>query len=300
MADPLASLLVLKNLQQQTPVPNRNEATALALRTALGIPGPDTGDISQSDLQDAYNQLVEGPSKGAEQAKMQQIQAQYQVPEAMKSQSALDVEQARAASAQAMPGIQERANEQELQAIGGAPGGGAAGGMRPSISASGKMAFGAAPQMSQQTRTMMEGAQMMEPHIAQIADEASSLDQAGLFGPMMSRVRSALAQAGTIDEFANLVSSDPELNRDPQVGRFATSLGLLASGLGRVHGGSRGGASPQMYANFRALLSDAGTLPMFLGRLQGADDYMTGYAQGPQPNAGPSVSDKLKAMIGVQ
>lgn len=298
--DPLAALLALKG----SGVPGANGTImspgVAEENPALGFnPGPNpTRD--DSALWATLNQPFEDEQNAAkaQAAKLAQEQAQYQIPEDIKGRYGLATEQERAATQRAMPGIQEQANEQELQAMGGGAQG--AGGMRPSITAGGKLALGAAPELSQQTRAMMEGAQMMEPHIAQVADEASTLDQAGLFGPMMSRVRSALAQAGTIDEFTNLVSSDPELNRDPQVGRFATSLGLLASGLGRVHGGARGGSSPQMYNNFKALLSDAGTLPMFIGRLQGADDYMAGYAQGPKPTQGPSVSDRLKALVGIQ
>lgn len=141
------------------------------------------------------------------------------------------------------------------------------------------------------TRTMSEGASMLEPHIRDIEQQATELDKAGLFGPIMSRVRDHLGKVGTIDEFFDSVSSDPELSKDKMAGRFATSLGLLASGAGRVHGGARGGGSTQMLQYFKAMLSDASTLQMFLGRIQGVDDYMKGYAAGPgggaaKPDAG--------------
>lgn len=138
------------------------------------------------------------------------------------------------------------------------------------------------------TRTMMEGAQMLEPHIAKVQTQAEQLDKAGLFGPVMSRIRQALSKAGSIDEFNSLISSDPTIMNDRAAGRFATSLGLLASGAGRVHGGARGGGSPQMYQAFKELLSDAGTLQMFEGRLDGLNEYMGGYAAGP---GGPKTAD---------
>lgn len=139
------------------------------------------------------------------------------------------------------------------------------------------------------TRTMQEGATMLEPHVKSVAAQATELDKAGLFGPVMSRVRNILAKAGTIDEFVDNVSSDPELSNDRRVGKFITTLGLLASGAGRVHGGARGGGSTQMLAYFKNMLSDASTLDMFLGRIDGVDEYMTGYAEGPggsKPAAG--------------
>lgn len=131
------------------------------------------------------------------------------------------------------------------------------------------------------TRTMTEGAQMLQPHIDSLNQQAEALDKAGLFGPIMSRVRDIANKVGTIDEFSQAMEDDPELNKDKAVGKFATSLGLMASGAGRVHGGARGGGNVQMYNNFKALLSDAGTLDLFKGHLEGLDEYMTGYAKGP-------------------
>jgi hypothetical protein len=136
------------------------------------------------------------------------------------------------------------------------------------------------------TRTMMEGAQMLQPHIDKIQTLAESLDQRHLFGPVMSRIRQHLVKAGTIDEFTQLVSNDPELAADRDAGRFATSLALLASGAGRVHGGARGGGSPQMYQAFKDALSDTSTLNMFEGRLDGLNEYMSGYAAGPTAAGG--------------
>lgn len=158
------------------------------------------------------------------------------------------------------------------------------------------------------TRTMEEGAKMLRPHIAKLETLAQDLDAKGLFGPVMSRVRQAMAKAGTIDEFNAIISSDPTIQSDRAVGRFATSLGLLASGAGRVHGGARGGGSPAMYANFKALLSDASSLNMFLGRLDAVDEYMSGYAAGPggevaAPASGEgmqSLLDRLKARQAAQ
>lgn len=147
------------------------------------------------------------------------------------------------------------------------------------------------------TRTMSEGAQMLAPHIKAIGEQAQALDKAGLFGPVMSRVRDILSKVGTIQEFDDAVSSDPELNKDKMVGKFATTLGLLASGAGRVHGGARGGGSTQMLQYFKNMLSDSSTLEMFMGRIEGVDDYMQGYAAGP-PGSKPSTGAPAAAPAG--
>lgn len=141
---------------------------------------------------------------------------------------------------------------------------------------------------------------MLQPHIDDLKDQAVALDQKGLFGPMMSRVRHIAEQVGSLDDFFGALSDDPELSKDPAIGKFATSLGLLATGAGRVHGGARGGGSPQMLAHFKHLLADSSSLSMFLGRLDAVDDYMTGYANpgdtlgntgGPKPATGGGGAD---------
>lgn len=146
------------------------------------------------------------------------------------------------------------------------------------------------------TRTMQEGAKMLAGTIPTIAEDAQALDKAGLFGPVMSRVRDMAVKMGTVQalasddldaqqaaliSFANAIQSDPNLATDRLAGKFATELGLLASGAGRVHGGARGGGSIQMIDYLKGLLSGTSTLPMFLGRLDALGMYMNKYAGGP-------------------
>jgi hypothetical protein len=131
------------------------------------------------------------------------------------------------------------------------------------------------------TRTMEEGARMLEPHIKRLEQVGDQLDKEGLFGPMMSRIRHAAESAGTLEEFSAAMAADPELSQDRRIGRFATSLGLLATGAGRVHGGARGGGSAQMLSHFKQLLADSTSYNMFLGRLDSLEEYMSGYAAGP-------------------
>ena len=152
------------------------------------------------------------------------------------------------------------------------------------------------------TRTMQEGAKQLGRHINSVAVQAEALEQGGLFGPMMSRIRNVATRLGTMQGLASgdldaqqaalnalgmAIGSDPTLASDRLAGKFAASLGLLATGAGRVHGGARGGGSPQMLEHFTHLLSDAGTLPMFLGRLDALKEYMDSYAGGPDSPEAP-------------
>lgn len=136
------------------------------------------------------------------------------------------------------------------------------------------------------TRTMQEGASMLDSHVQGIKAQAENLEKSGQFGPVMSRIRHLAEKVGTIDAFYDAVTNDPELSKDRAIGKFATSLGLLATGAGRVHGGARGGGSPQMLEHFKALLNDSSSIQMFLGRIDAVDDYMKGYAAGPAGSKG--------------
>lgn len=142
------------------------------------------------------------------------------------------------------------------------------------------------PQATAATRTMGEGAKMLSPHIADLDQQAQTLNQAGLFGPIMSRVRDAAARAGSVDEIAGLLMKEGDGSQDANVGQFLTTLGLVATGAGRVHGGARGGGSPQMLQHFKDLLSSSSTIEMFQGRLKALENFMNTYAGGPGGDTG--------------
>jgi hypothetical protein len=153
-------------------------------------------------------------------------------------------------------------------------------------------------QVTGATRTMQEGAQMLEPHIAEVGGLADQLDKAGLFGPMASRMRHIAERVGTLDELNAAISSDPELQNDPLVGKFSSELALLVSGSARVHYGGRAGSSPGAIKGFKDMLSDASTAAMFKGRLSGLDSYMAGYAAGPGGHGGAApASGKAKTKV---
>lgn len=144
------------------------------------------------------------------------------------------------------------------------------------------------------TRQMQEGAKMLLPEVGHLSSLAEELDKRGMFGPLASRLRGYLTKYGTMLDsndrdtqqrglmaMGDEIRSDPSLNSDELAGEFASSLGLLATGAGRVHGGSRGGGSPMMLEHFKDLLGSNGTLSMFKGRLKGLTNYLNGYAAGP-------------------
>lgn len=157
---------------------------------------------------------------------------------------------------------------------------------RPDVAAAAGKGTPMQPPLTSSTRTMQEAAQMVEPHIQDIQNQAKALNQHGNFGPVMSRIRHLAEQAGSLDDFSALLSSDPSISQDEAVGKFATSLGLLASGAARVHYGGRAGSSPAAIQGFKQMVSDSSTLEMFLGRVGAMDDYMKTYAAGPPPSGG--------------
>lgn len=141
------------------------------------------------------------------------------------------------------------------------------------------------PAITPGTRRQMEAASILEPHIADLGDMATQLDKAGLFGPVMGRVRRIAEKAGTVEAFTSALSTDPELSKNELTGRFSTELGLLASGAAVVHYAGRAGGSPGTMKSFKDMISDVGTLQIFQGRLRGLDSYMTKYAAGPKSSA---------------
>lgn len=146
------------------------------------------------------------------------------------------------------------------------------------------------------TRSMQEGAGMIRPHISELDTMAQELDKRGQFGPVMSKIRALAEKFGTAGDpgeddklaaaIGQAISDDPTLNTDRLVGKFASTLGLMASGAGRVHGGARGGGSSQMMNYMKSLLSANGSLSMFQGRLDGLDSYMKTYEAGPHGDTG--------------
>lgn len=168
------------------------------------------------------------------------------------------------------------------------------------------------PDVTAQTRAMMEGAQMLRPHVTDLRRQAAELDRRGLFGPVMSRLRNLAAKVGTtgspeeieknLNSLSNTITSDPLLNQsnDAAVGEFLTNLGLMTSGMGRVHGGARGGGSIQMLNYLKSILGSDSSLSMFNGRVNTLDDYLKGYAAGPASDKKDKLDSALDKIFGAR
>jgi len=163
----------------------------------------------------------------------------------------------------------------------------------------------APPKLTNQTQTQMEGAKTLIPLVANLDKQALDLEKRGLFGPLMSRLRDLSAKhLGTVDfntapsgevqksfeQLGNAIQNDSQLmsqfSNDVAVGKFLTDLGFLSSGMGRIHGGARGGGSIQMIQYMKSIIGSPG-LGMFRGQLQSVGGILDKYAAGPQ---GPSTT----------
>jgi hypothetical protein len=160
--------------------------------------------------------------------------------------------------------------------------------------------------------SMSIGAETIGHHIQPLVDMAIELDRRKLFGPIQGRLRAIYERFGTanflnenddsltgrmrtqaeletlgsdieqdlLENFAS-TNTDPivAMEEDRLIGQFATSLALMASGAGRVHGGARGGGSISMIRYMKGLVSGIGTVGMFTGRMDSLADWMSGYAE---------------------
>src|SRR5262245_22219387 len=185
--------------------------------------------------------------------------------------------------------------------------------LRPGTDKTGEGASGGTD-LTQQTRAMMEGAQMLLPHVNELRQEAMELQKRGLFGPAMSRIRDLAGKLGTtgmsvetldpkdvekkLNDFTQMLNKDPYLSTDALVGQFATKLGLMTSGMGRVHGGARGGGSIQMVNYLKSLLSSDSTIDMFGGRLNAVESFLKGYAAGPKSQTTTKLDTALDKILG--
>ena len=163
---------------------------------------------------------------------------------------------------------------------------------------------------------MAIGAESIGKHIQPLRDMSIELEKRGLFGPIQGRLRDIYARIGTsnfgdeyldesddrdigrmrtqaqLDDLGSALEQDIVLNivskntnkdeafiEDELIGEFASSLALMASGAGRVHGGARGGGSISMIRYMKGVVSGIGTLGTFSGRMNSLEDWMEGYAE---------------------
>lgn len=137
-----------------------------------------------------------------------------------------------------------------------------------------KAGFGYPNPLTTQGQAMKETAQEMLPAIQAVKDEAAELDQLGLLGPI--RGRWADIAANKIGASDLIPGGGPNARK---LGKFLTDVGLLETGVARVHGGARGGGSPMMLEHMKAIMDAHGKdLDIFLGNLDSAQEWMGRYA----------------------
>jgi hypothetical protein len=135
-------------------------------------------------------------------------------------------------------------------------------------------------------------ARTIEPKIEAVKEMAKQIDQMGLTGTLGGRWRKIVSGETAASDLSDLTPAQKQL-----VGKFATEAsGLLLSGIAMAHGGARGGGSPQLLEQIKQYLDPGNKdLNVYLGNLDGAKDFIHGYAtmgQTTKPAAGGGAGPK--------
>lgn len=298
--DPLS---VLFNLQRHNPLVSgvrpdltrrangillRNQAKVESLRTVLGLTGPDLGDISQADYEAA-----EADRQAREEEDMRRKQALAAVAPGVAGeyglqQTALTGRQAReraeAGNAQALALEQAKAEHarqaQEQQQgftrelLGGTQtttgGGMAPTTLKPAINAKGQMSFTSVP-VPQQVLAQQHAAQIGLSNYQPFRQIIDALDQSGQLGPVAGRAGEALTSTG-LSQY--LMSPQNAKNFND----FKSMASLVKSNLALVHGGARGGGSPEIAKRFDQLINPHMSASSIKGALDAFERWQTKYA----------------------
>lgn len=125
-------------------------------------------------------------------------------------------------------------------------------------------------------------------YIGGIRQQLDEMDQRGLLGPIAGRVSDLFARKLKLEDvFTSL--SDPSNTgiSDPQEARLAanffSSMRLLTSLAAVVHGGARGGGSPNLVKQMEQIVNGIGDKNLTVGQLDAMERLMRLYAD--QPDA---------------
>ena len=165
----------------------------------------------------------------------------------------------------------QQESTQQLLGGGGAGGGGMApSSMKPSINARGQVSFtsNATPA---QTLAQQHSAQIGLSQYPAMYDIVDTLDKQGMIGPTQSRLNTALATTG-LD--AMLMNPQNAKNWTD----FKGMLSLIKSNAAMVHGGARGGGSPEIAKRFDELVNPNMSATALRGGLNAFERWMTQYA----------------------
>ena len=157
------------------------------------------------------------------------------------------------------------------------------------------LSFSKPDAMTAQTRQMGETAKAILPHLQQVRDEASQLNQLGLLGPISGRWRDFAA--GKIGS-GELAGGNPETAR--LIGKFQADVGLLQTAVARAHAGARGAGNVTLLQHMEKMMpGTAADFPTFTGSLDAVQGWMQTYADDlkPKTKAAPSGGNAAGATI---
>lgn len=129
------------------------------------------------------------------------------------------------------------------------------------------------PPLNAQIQNRMNSAQQVGSHIPEIRSEIEAADAAGVLGPMMGR---------WADYLAGNVGSTGDPTKDRMLGKLRTDISNIKTGFAMVHGGARGGGSPQLAARWDSIINSGKMSKQeLLGAIDGIDTWLKSYAKSP-------------------
>jgi hypothetical protein len=147
---------------------------------------------------------------------------------------------------------------------------------------------GAGSKPPAQTAAQTRLAKKVIGHLDSVETMAREIEKIGLMGPIGGRWSDFMAgKIGTAD-LGNLSKDQQQM-----LSKFRTNVGLLKSGMAMVHGGARGGGSPEMAKRMDLLInSNKMDLPLFLGATDSFREWLDGYAQTADGPTAPAASSQ--------
>lgn len=137
------------------------------------------------------------------------------------------------------------------------------------------------PSLSPQARDRATMAVDALDRVDTVRSLAQNIDKLGMMGPIAGILRDAQGKPEVAQRLIGAVWNDrPEEQRI--AGEFISSLGTLQTLIGMVHGGVRGGGSPQLLKHMQSIMNGSTDLPFFEGELDGIESLMNVYAKYPE------------------
>lgn len=142
--------------------------------------------------------------------------------------------------------------------------------LKPSINAKGQVSFTSIPTPAQ-TLAQQHSAAISLKEYPKLYDIIDTLDKQGQLGPVQSRKNTALTTTGLDAWLMNPQSAKNWTD-------FKGMLSLIKSNAAMVHGGARGGGSPEIAKRFDELVNPNMSAQALRGGLNAFERWMTQYA----------------------